>query len=62
LTPVVMGLMFVIEGGVYACTAPIWGILCDRVIQPKIVTLFGALLVTAGFLLVGPAPFIPLET
>lgn len=57
-----MGLMFVIEGGVYACTAPIWGYMCDRIIQPKIVTLIGALLITAGFTLVGPAPFIPLET
>lgn len=62
LSPVVMGLMFVIEGGVYALTAPIWGYLCDCKIQPKIVTLFGATLVTIGFLLVGPAPFLHLET
>lgn len=62
LTPVTMGLMFVIEGGIYALTAPIWGYLCDRKIQPKLVTLFGALLIIAGFLLIGPAPFIPVET
>ena len=62
LTPVVMGLMFVIEGGVYAVTAPFWGYLCDRKLQPKIITLAGALFVAVGFTLVGPAPFIPLET
>lgn len=57
-----MGLMFVIEGGVYALTAPIWGYLCDRVVLPRIVTLIGAILVTGGFILLGPAPFVPLET
>lgn len=62
LSPVVMGLMFVIEGGVYALTAPVWGYLCDRKLQPKVVTLIGSLLVFAGFLLVGPAPFIPMDT
>lgn len=31
-----MGLMFVIEGGIYALTAPVWGYLCDRKVQPKV--------------------------
>jgi len=62
LTPVVMGLMFVIEGGVYAVTAPFWGFLCDRKIQPKIIMMFGAFFVAGGFVLVGPSPFIPLDT
>ena len=62
LEPVVMGLMFVIEGGVYALTAPIWGYLCDHKLKPKIATWIGAFLVTTGFLFIGPVPFIPLET
>ncbi|XP_057364679.1 MFS-type transporter SLC18B1-like [Daphnia carinata] len=62
LMPVTMGLMFVIEGGIYAVTAPLWGYLCDRKVQPKIITLIGALFIVFGFLLIGPAPFIPLET
>lgn len=62
LMPVTMGLMFVIEGGIYAVTAPLWGYLCDRKVQPKIITLMGALFIVFGFLLIGPAPFIPMET
>jgi len=62
LTPVMMGVMFVIEGGVYAFTAPFWGFVCDRKSQPKWVMLAGAFFIAAGFILIGPAPFIPLET
>lgn len=62
LMPVTMGLMFVIEGGIYAVTAPLWGYLCDRKVQPKIITLIGSLFIVCGFLLIGPAPFLPLDT
>lgn len=59
LSPVILGLMFVINGGVYAVTAPLWGWLCDTHILPKVATLLGTLLVAAAFMLVGPAPFVP---
>ena len=36
LTPVVLGLMFVINGGTYAITAPIWGWFCDKHSTPKV--------------------------
>ncbi len=62
LMPISMGLMFVIEGGIYAITAPVWGYLCDRKVQPKIVTLIGSIFIVVGFLLIGPAPFLPLDT
>jgi hypothetical protein len=62
LSPVILGLMFVINGGTYALTAPCWGWLCDRKLMPKIVTATGCLLIIVGFLLVGPAPFVPGNT
>ncbi|XP_063991731.1 MFS-type transporter SLC18B1-like [Diachasmimorpha longicaudata] len=62
LSPVVLGLMFVINGGTYALMAPAWGWLCDRKCTPKIVTVAGCQLLMAGFSLIGPAPFIPSET
>ncbi|GLV39174.1 Vesicular monoamine transporter [Carabus blaptoides fortunei] len=62
LSPVVLGLMFVINGGTYAITAPGWGWLCDSRLHPKVATIFGAVLVAAGFCLIGPAPFIPYKT
>jgi MFS family permease len=62
LSPVVLGLMFVINGGTYALTAPCWGWLCDRKLMPKVATATGCLLIIIGFLLVGPAPFVPIPT
>jgi dipeptide/tripeptide permease len=46
--------MFVLQGGTYAFTAPMWGWLCDRVLDPRFATLIGAFLITAGFLFLGP--------
>ncbi|XP_072764178.1 MFS-type transporter SLC18B1 [Anoplolepis gracilipes] len=62
LSPVVLGLMFVINGGTYAITAPAWGWLCDKYWHPKVATIAGCVLVMIGFSLVGPAPFIPWPT
>jgi MFS family permease len=62
LSPVILGLMFVINGGVYAITAPGFGMLCDKYCPPKVITVLGTLLVAAGFSLLGPAPFIPTKT
>ncbi|XP_066598482.1 MFS-type transporter SLC18B1-like [Prorops nasuta] len=62
LSPVVLGLMFVINGGTYAITAPVWGWMCDKYVHPKVATTAGCLLVMIGFSLIGPAPFIPIPT
>ncbi|XP_060518958.1 MFS-type transporter SLC18B1-like [Cylas formicarius] len=62
LAPIVLGLMFVINGGVYAVTAPGYGWICDHLCSPKPVIAFGTVLVAIGFCLIGPAPFIPVQT
>ncbi|XP_053972738.1 MFS-type transporter SLC18B1-like [Hylaeus volcanicus] len=62
LSPIILGLMFVINGGTYAITAPAWGWLCDNHFHPKVATCAGCILVVIGFCLVGPAPFIPYPT
>ncbi|NP_001153495.1 uncharacterized protein LOC100123296 precursor [Nasonia vitripennis] len=62
MSPVVLGLMFVINGGTYAMTAPAWGWLCDKHSTPKVATIAGCTLVMVGFGLIGPAPFIPSNT
>ncbi|RZF38885.1 hypothetical protein LSTR_LSTR006542 [Laodelphax striatellus] len=62
LSPVAMGLMFIISGGTYAMIAPVVGRLCDRWIYPKQVIVFGCLLIMTSFMIVGPAPFLPLPT
>ncbi|VVC34299.1 Major facilitator superfamily,Major facilitator superfamily domain [Cinara cedri] len=58
LSPMVLGLMFVINGGTYALTAPWWGWLCDKVLPAKVVTLLGCIILMIGFSLIGPVPFL----
>lgn len=48
-----LGVMFVINGGVYALTAPFVGCLVDKYKSPKIVSIFGSLFIMAGFALIG---------
>jgi len=62
LSPVLNGSMFIISGGVYGATAPIWGRLCDKVGQTKLFIVGAAISVCISFTLLGPAPFIPMET
>uniref|UniRef100_A0A8D8DQT2 MFS-type transporter SLC18B1 n=1 Tax=Culex pipiens TaxID=7175 RepID=A0A8D8DQT2_CULPI len=62
LGPIVLGLVFVINGGIYAGTAPLWGLSLDRCLSPKVCSAIGCFLVVTGFLVVGPAPFFPVET
>lgn len=62
LSPLQMGLMFVLNGATYALSAPCWGWLCDKKLSPRGVTAFGALVVVVAFTFVGPMPFLPLDT
>ena len=43
LSPLVIGSMFVVSGGCYGFSAPIWGMICDR-FAPKKVTFVGKVL------------------
>lgn len=60
LTPLVVGSMFVISGGTYGFSAPLWGLICDRK-PPKLVTSVGAICILIGFSIMGPLPFFHLE-
>ncbi|CAB3360916.1 Hypothetical predicted protein [Cloeon dipterum] len=62
LSAIMLGVFFVINGALYAVTSPFFGWLCDNYFQPKIITVIGCLLNVAGFMLLGPAPFLPFET
>uniref|UniRef100_A0A6P7H5B3 MFS-type transporter SLC18B1-like n=1 Tax=Diabrotica virgifera virgifera TaxID=50390 RepID=A0A6P7H5B3_DIAVI len=60
LSPIIVGLMFVINGGVYAMTTPIFGYFCDKLqIPSKRIITIGCVFVTIGFALIGPMPLIP---
>lgn len=62
LSPLVMGFIFIITGGIYAVTAPVWGRFFDAGYEPKMFILFGCALDAVGFALLGPLPIVPYRT
>ncbi|CAL4092321.1 unnamed protein product [Meganyctiphanes norvegica] len=60
LTPVMIGSMFMLRGGTFTLSSPMFGFLCDKVMSPTYVVLVAASCGCIGFLLLGPVPFIPL--
>ncbi|XP_076336017.1 MFS-type transporter SLC18B1-like isoform X2 [Tachypleus tridentatus] len=61
LKPAVLGMIFVAVGGVYACTTPFWGYLCDKGSNPRLMCLVGCVTCFISLLLVGPVPFFNFE-
>ncbi|KAJ8673672.1 hypothetical protein QAD02_004934 [Eretmocerus hayati] len=62
LNAIGVGFMFIISGGTYAVTAPMWGWICDKRKNSKITAVIGSLLIMTAFTLIGPAPFVPTPT
>ena len=62
LTPLEIGLLFIVNGTAYAVSAPVWGRMCDRLLAPHYVTCIGSMLIVVAFMLIGPAPFLPIRT
>ncbi|XP_055609411.1 MFS-type transporter SLC18B1-like isoform X2 [Uranotaenia lowii] len=62
LSPVILGVVFVINGGVYAASAPVFGWMVDKFLNPKVCSGIGCAMIVTGFMIVGPAPFIPVDT
>lgn len=61
LSPVQMGLMFILNGSTYALLAPFWGMMCDKYLAPRTLITFGAVVVVLSFTFVGPMPFLPIK-
>lgn len=53
LSAVQVGVMFIINGGIYALIAPLVGMLVDRCKTPKIASIAGSISIIIGFSLVG---------
>jgi len=50
-----VGAFFVISGGCYGVSAPLWGLFCDRK-PPKVASMAGAILMIVAFSFMGPLP------
>lgn len=53
LSAILLGVMFVINGGVYALFAPFVGYFVDKFKTPKMISLFGSIFIIIGFSLIG---------
>ena len=53
LSAVKIGVMFIINGGVYALSAPFVGMIIDKCKNPKIASIIGSFCIIIGFSLVG---------
>jgi len=57
-----VGSLFMVMGGSYGISLPVWGTLCDaKWCDVKVIELVGAFLVSFGFLVIGPLPLLPFE-
>lgn len=61
IKPAILGLIFVITGGVYAFTTPLWGWLADRGVDSYSMMGLGYVITIVGTLFIGPLPFFPFE-
>lgn len=62
LSTTVLGLVFMIPGICNGLMTPVWGWLCDKKVNTKLLTSLGAYFTLLYLLLVGPVPFFPFET
>ncbi|VDK55979.1 unnamed protein product [Gongylonema pulchrum] len=61
LTSAVIGLMFLLCGGIYTITAPFWGIIIDKFRCNKLIMFFGSAVTVISMIMIGPAPFLQSE-
>lgn len=61
LSTTLVGLMFLLCGGIYTATAPIWGILIDRWRCCNALMVFGSTATIFSMLLIGPSPIFNFE-
>jgi len=59
-----VGALFMVVGGTYGLSLPLWGFLCDSKLSknsPKYVEVIGAVLIAGGFLILGPFKYFPFQ-
>ncbi|VDK43210.1 unnamed protein product [Anisakis simplex] len=61
LTPTFVGLMFLLCGGIYTITAPLWGLLIDQYDCKKTIMLFGSVATVFAMMVIGPSPLLNLD-
>ncbi|XP_040575634.1 MFS-type transporter SLC18B1 [Lepeophtheirus salmonis] len=58
VSTITVGLIFMLNGATYAFTAPLFGWICDKKINPKFIGLLGNFLITISVAVMGPIPYL----
>ncbi|CAL4156364.1 unnamed protein product, partial [Meganyctiphanes norvegica] len=61
LSPLEVGAIFILEGGFYSLSAPIWGMLTEKILHPILALQIGSIILFASYIIMGPAPFMPIS-
>ncbi|CAJ0947020.1 unnamed protein product, partial [Mesorhabditis belari] len=61
LSPTLVGLMFLLCGGVYTLSAPFWGVLIDKFDCSTFIMFFGSAATAVSMMFIGPSPLIPID-
>ena len=56
LTSLETSFIFVLYGGSFAISAPIWGKVCDCGVSPRLIAMTGTLLIIVSYVFLGPTP------
>jgi len=58
MSPMLTGVLFMLEGLTYAIFSPLWGYLLDKTKRPYLLLTIGSVAVIIGYSLLGPAPYL----
>eukprot|EP00093_Oithona_nana_P013817 13817.XXX_125192_123766_1 [CDS] Oithona nana genome sequencing. len=58
MSPMLTGVLFMLEGLTYAICSPLWGYLLDKTQRPTMLFTIGCVTVLIGYSLLGPAPYL----
>eukprot|EP00095_Tigriopus_kingsejongensis_P002202 maker-scaffold1312_size48844-snap-gene-0.9 protein:Tk02202 transcript:maker-scaffold1312_size48844-snap-gene-0.9-mRNA-1 annotation:"mfs-type transporter slc18b1-like" len=61
LTITKVGLTFLALSVPYFMASPLWGYCCDHLIAPEYIQAVGTTIILIGFIVFGPAPYLPME-
>ncbi|KAK7045741.1 hypothetical protein SK128_012500, partial [Halocaridina rubra] len=62
LSPLYVGMLFGLKDGANSVASPFWGWACDRYHRVKLFILMSSCLAFVSFVLIGPLPWLPLES
>ncbi|PIK58154.1 putative MFS-type transporter SLC18B1 [Apostichopus japonicus] len=62
VTPVTIGMMFLLTGGIYACLSPLWGYLADKKKYTRLMIEIGFIFIATSYLFIGPSPLLKMKS